>query len=265
MKYVDIHCHLGFPDYDSDRGELISEMQKNEIAAISVGVDFETSKKEVELANKYENVFACVGQHPENIKGGFDERIKKLAKEPKVVAIGECGLDYFRLGENGEEIKELQKKLFKSQIELALEVEKPLMLHIRPSDKISYDAYFESLEILESYNKIHGSKLKGNAHFFVGNTEVLKRFLGLGFTVSFAGVVTFTHEYDEAIKFVPINMIMSETDAPFVAPVPFRGKRNEPTYVIEVVKKLAEIRGEKVDVLNKAILQNFRRVFLNKK
>ena len=163
--------------------------------------------------------------------------------------------------ENSKETKKLQKKLFEAQIDLALEVGKPLMLHIRPSDKISYDAYFDSLEILESYNKIHGSKLKGNAHFYVGNTEILKRFLDISFTASFSGVVTFTHEYDEAVKFVPLNMIMSETDAPFVAPVPFRGKRNEPAYVVEVVKKLAEIRTENMYVLNDSIVENFKRVF----
>ncbi|OHA94560.1 MAG: hypothetical protein A3E02_02260 [Candidatus Zambryskibacteria bacterium RIFCSPHIGHO2_12_FULL_38_34] len=261
MKYVDIHCHLDFPDYDSDREGVLARMKENEVGAITIGVDFETSKKAVEIAKQNKNIWACVGQHPENMGDGFDERIEELAREPKVVAIGECGLDYFRLGENSKETKKLQKKLFEAQIDLALEVEKPLMLHIRPGDKIPYDAYFDSLEILESYNKIHGSKLKGNAHFYVGNTEILKRFLDISFTASFSGVVTFTHEYDEAVKFVPLNMIMSETDAPFVAPVPFRGKRNEPAYVVEVVKKLAEIRTENMYVLNDSIVENFKRVF----
>jgi TatD DNase family protein len=266
MKYIDIHCHLGFPDYDADREELISKMKKNEITAISVGVDFETSKKELKLANKYENIFACVGQHPENAKDGFDERISELAKESKVVAIGECGLDYFghrSLGESGlsEDYKNKQKKLFESQIDLALEVDKPLMLHIRPSDKISYDAYFDSLEMLESYNKIHGTKLRGNVHFFAGDVLVAKKFLDLGFTMSFTGVITFTHDYDEVIKYIPQNSIMSETDAPFVAPVPYRGKRNEPAYVIEVVKKMAEIKGESVEILNNSIINNAKRTF----
>src|SRR3989344_6103526 len=302
MKYVDIHCHLDFPDYDSDREGVLARMKENEVGAITIGVDFETSKKAVEIARQNKNIWACVGVHPkyatspltplldaregEHISlinnssipllspasrgraGDEVKEFKKLASHPKVVAIGECGLDYFAprsssgaRSEVGFREKDLQKKLFEMQIDLALEVEKPLMLHIRPGDKIPYDAYFDSLQILESYNKIHGSKLKGNAHFYVGNTEILKRFMDIGFIASFGGVVTFTHEYDEAVKFVPLDMIMSETDAPFVAPVPYRGKRNEPAYVTEIVKKLAEIRTENMYVLNDSIVENFKRVF----
>jgi TatD DNase family protein len=261
FEYFDIHSHLSFPDYDKDREELIEEMQKNKIATISVGVDFETSKKELELAEKYENIFACVGQHPENTKEGFDERILQLAENPKVVAIGECGLDYFRLPMEDTETKKIQKEIFEKQIELSLKVGKPLMLHIRPSDKISYDAYFDALEILESHAKTAGEKLRGNAHFFVGGMEVLKRFLSIGFTVSFAGVVTFTHEYDEYVRYAPLEMIMSETDAPFVAPAPFRGKRNSSLYIPEIVSVIARIRGEDLALVKKTLVENAVRNF----
>ena len=166
-------------------------MKEKKIGTISVGVDFETSKREVELAEKHENIFACVGQHPENVAGGFDERICALAENPKVVAIGECRLDYFRLTKNAEETKKAQKEIFEKQIDLSLKVDKPLMLHMR-SSKGSQDAYEDGLEILESYHKKSGGKLRGNAHFFAGNMDTLKRFLALGFTVSFTGVLTFT-------------------------------------------------------------------------
>ena len=265
FEYFDIHSHLSFPDYDADRQAIIAEMQKQKIATISVGVDFETSKKEVELAEKHENIWACVGQHPENLVGGFNERISKLAENPKVVAIGECGLDYFSptpyVGEISVEIKKAQKELFETQIELSVKVGKPLMLHIRPSDKINFDAYFEALEILESYHKKYGDKLKGNSHFFVGNIEVFKRFLNIGFTASFDGPITFVHEYDEVVKYAPLNMIMSETDAPFVAPAPYRGKRNSPLYVPEIVLAIAKIRDENLDLVKKTIVENAMRNF----
>jgi TatD DNase family protein len=261
FEYFDVHSHLSFPDYDADREEIIAEMKEKKIGTISVGVDFETSKKELELAEKHENIFACVGQHPENLAGGFDERIAELAKNPKVVAIGECGLDYFRLPDDSGQIKKMQKEIFEKQIELSLEVEKPLMLHIRPSDKIYFDAYFDALEILEGYKKIHGEKLRGNAHFFVGSVEVLKRFLAIGFTVSFAGVVTFTDEYNEVVRSAPLGSIMSETDAPLVAPAPFRGKRNSPLFVPETVKKISEIRGEDFDLVKKTLVENAVRNF----
>jgi len=207
---------------------------------------------------------------------GFNEvKFEKLIANPKVIAIGECGLDYFAprsssgaKSEVGFSVKQTQKKLFEQQIKFALKHDKPLMLHIRDdhqnfsSKNLGGQAYEDVLNILESYKKAEGGeKLRGNVHFFAGSKEIAKRFLDLGFTMSFTGVVTFTHDYDEVIKFLPKEAIMSETDAPFVAPVPYRGKRNEPTYVIEVVKKLAEIRGEDVATLNTQIIENFKRVF----
>ncbi|KKP72912.1 MAG: Hydrolase, TatD family [Candidatus Nomurabacteria bacterium GW2011_GWB1_35_20] len=175
-------------------------------------------------------------------------------KDPKVLAIGECGLDYFHM-EAGS--IEKQKKAFIEQIELANEINKPLMLHIRnnPKDK-KIDAYVDVLEILKKY-----SKVKGNVHFFAGSIENAKDFLNYGFTLSFTGVITFTHDYDEIIKNTPLDMIMSETDSPYVAPVPYRGKRNEPSYVKEVVKKIALIKNLPEEEITKAIIANAKRVF----
>jgi len=134
------------------------------------------------------------------------------------------------------------------------------MLHIRPSKK-SQDAYLDAIGILESYKKEAGEKLRGNVHFFAGNTGVAEKFLDLGFTMSFTGVITFTHDYDEVIRYIPQNSIMSETDAPFVAPMPHRGRRNEPVYVEEIVKAISRIRAEDFDTVRETLKNNAIRVF----
>lgn len=254
MKYIDIHCHLDFPDYEPDKEELFARMVEQDVGSITIGTDLESSKRAVKIAEENDNIWACIGTHPHEVsKSHFDTKeFEKLVASPKVVGIGECGLDYFRLGDESK--KENQKKIFVEQIEFALKYDKPLMLHCR-------DSYDDVLDILEVYKKAEGDKLRGNSHFFAGNIEQAKRFLEIGFTMSFTGVITFTHDYDKVIKYLPQDMIMSETDAPFVAPVPHRGKRNEPVYVIEVVKKLTEIRGEEIEKLNNGIMENCKRVF----
>ncbi|TAK57070.1 TatD family deoxyribonuclease [Patescibacteria group bacterium] len=259
FKYVDIHSHLQMSEYDSDREAVLMRMKEAGVATIVVGVDYETSLQAVEMAERNENIYACVGLHPkDNLTEVFDvEAYRKLVQNPKVVAIGECGLDFFRLeGNSGkvEEIKAQQKKLFIQQIELAIETDKPLMLHCR-------DAYREVLDILIPYKKQVGDKIRGNVHFFAGDVATAREFIELGFTVSFTGVVTFARNYDEVIRSIPLESILSETDAPFVAPAPYRGKRNEPAYVVEVVKKLAEIRSEDPEKVRTQLLENVRRVF----
>lgn len=273
FEYIDIHSHLNFPDFDKDREDEIERMQNEKIATIAIGTDYQSSTACLELAEKYQNIFACIGQHPGNLTHDsvYDERLEQLADNKNVVAIGECGLDYFRLtptpSEGNEDkaivtsdLKMIQKTVFEYHIDLALTLDLPLMLHIR-SSKDSQDAYNDALDILEHHAKINGEKLRGNAHFFAGDMGVLRRLLGIGFTVSFTGVVTFARDYDEVIKAVPLEMIMAETDAPFVAPVPHRGKRNSPLYVPEVVKKIAEIRDESETVVKKAIRDNTLRMF----
>jgi TatD DNase family protein len=183
-----------------------------------------------------------------------------------VVAIGECGLDYFHIVDQKSntknqnhkakiiDIKNKQKEVFKKHIELALELDKPLMIHCR-------DAYPDVLEILNSYFLIHNSKLRGDIHFFAGNWETAQKFLDLGFYLSFTGVITFTHDYDEVIKKMPLGRLMIETDAPYVAPAPYRGKRNEPLFVAEVAKKIAALRGLIYDEVAVATVANARNLF----
>jgi TatD DNase family protein len=252
VNYIDIHSHIDFKDFDHDRNEVLKRMKENSVATIVVGTDLESSKRAVQLANENEHIFACVGAHPhDDMNFVFDEKdFEEFIKNPKVVAVGECGLDYFRLPENIEVEKSRQKKEFIKQIEFAIKHGKPLMLHIR-------DAYEDIYEILRNYKE----KVRGNIHFFAGSLEWAKKFIDLGFTLSFTGVITFARDYDEAIKNIPLDKLHAETDSPFVAPIPYRGKRNEPTYVTEVVKKIAEIRGEDFEKVRTQLLENARNIF----
>ena len=267
-KYIDIHSHVNFKAFDEDRDEIIRRALENDTWVINVGTQADTSRVAVEIANQYpEGVYAIIGLHPihtgasyhdiqELGEGGkeftsrgevFDKELyRELLKSKKVVGIGECGLDYYRC--TPESISK-QKENFISQIELANEFNKPLMLHIR-------NAYHDALEILKKY-----SKVKGNAHFFAGTSEEAKAYLDFGFTLSFTGVITFTDDYDEIIRNTPLDMIMSETDSPYVTPVPHRGKRNEPSYIREVVKKIAEIKNMPEEEVAEAMMANAKRIF----
>jgi len=282
-NYIDIHNHVNFKVFDEDKGEVIKRALDNDTWLINVGTQLDTSKKAVEIANQYkEGVYAIIGLHPihtgasyhdekELGEGGkeftsrgeiFDkDAYRELLKNKKVVGIGECGLDYYRCT---PESKSRQKKAFIEQIELANEFNLPLMLHIRnnPENKTN-NAYKDSLEILKKYSKVdprHGGA-RGDVHFFAGTLEDAKAFLDFGFTLSFTGVITFTEDYDEIIRNTPLNMIMSETDSPYVTPIPYRGKRNEPSYVREVVKKIARIKNLSEQEVAEAIIANARRVF----
>ncbi len=261
-SFFDVHSHIHDKAFDEDREKLILEMESYGLRTITVGTDFEESKKAVALAEKYEHVYATVGLHPaDNPKEEFDiKKYTELSKHKKVVAIGECGLDYFRLKDDIENEKKRQKKIFKEQIEFAVKIDKPLMLHGRPS-KGSMDAYEDMLGILESEHKKHGKKLRGNAHFFVGNIEIAKRFIDIGFTMSFSGVITFTHDYDDVVRFIPLNMMHAETDSPYATPVPFRGQRNTPMYVQETVARIAVLREQHIEEVRIQLLENAKRVF----
>jgi len=251
-KFVDIHSHIHWKDFDADREKIIEQMTLEGILTIAVGTDLQSSKDAVVTAEKYRPVFACIGQHPSEKNVFDDDGFEKLVVNSKTVAIGECGLDYFRLeGESSEE-KKKQKELFIKQIEFSLKHNKPLMIHCR-------DAYNDTLEILESYAK--EGKLRGNAHFFAGSIIEAKRFLKIDFTLSFTGVITFTNDYNEVIQYAPLSNILSETDAPFVAPIPFRGKRNEPPFVVYVAKKIADIRKADEEDILPALVENARRQF----
>jgi len=278
-KYIDIHSHVNFKAFKEDGDAVIQRALDNDIWLINVGSQYSTSKRAVEIAHKYkEGVFAAVGLHPIHLEksyhedeeiGGeafisraeiFDrERYLELARDPKVVAIGECGLDYYHLNKDSVE---KQKKAFIEQIEMANEVDKPLMLHTRnnQNDK-SLNAYGDVLEILKKH-----AKIKGVSHCFAGSVGDMKNFVDLGFYISFSGNITYKQkagfpDYEEIIKATPLDKILTDTDSPYLAPVPYRGKRNEPIYVKEIVKKIAEIKNLPEEEVAKVIITNTRRLF----
>jgi len=252
MKYIDIHSHLCLSDYPVDQKVVIENMQKNSVGTIIVGSSLEDSIEVVKLAEQNENIWACIGVHPHEGKEPvfLEKEFEKIVISPKVVAIGECGLDYFKLVGDIELTKKKQKEIFIKQIEFAIKYDKPLMLHIR-------EAFDDALEILNNYK----GQVRGNLHFFTGKLIQAQKFIDLGFTISFVGLITYIHDFDKIIKTIPLESLQAETDAPFVPPVPHRGEKNEPSYVIEVYKKIAEIRGEDPEIVREQLLKNAKRVF----
>ena len=276
MRYFDAHCHMQFEAYDADREELIEKMRERGVAGVVVGCDAESSKLAVELAEKHEHLYASVGLHPNHES---DEQYdisyyRILASNLKVVAIGECGLDYFRPAVVDNEVKRKQQTLLKEQIELAAELDKPLIIHSRPT-KGTQDAYQDLIAILtEARTKSPFSddrikmgiprkgQLRGDIHFFVGGVPEMQELVALGFTVSFTAVITFARDYDEVIRAVPLASLLAETDAPYVPPTSrARGSRNDPLAVEDVVAKLVEIRGEDIEAFRGIILANARHLF----
>lgn len=245
---IDSHCHLQFPQYDADRDEVIKRTLAAGYGMVRVGTDLEMSRKAVELANRHSGLWASVGLHPnESLDKEFDiNAYKELAQDKKVVAIGEAGLDYYRTPEI--EKQRVQQERFRAQIFLAKELDKPLILHYRQS-------YDNIIEILKD------NPVRGVAHSFSGTWEVAQNFLDLGFYLGFNGIITFTKQYDDIIAKIPMDRILLETDAPYLAPVPYRGKRNEPLYMIEVAKKIAEIKETSVEEVAGQTTQNAAELF----
>jgi TatD DNase family protein len=263
MKYFDAHCHLQFEQYADDRDAVITRMEAQEIGALVVGTDAETSRAACELVQTRQDLYAAVGQHP-NHEGNeaFDEHLyRNLLMYPKTVAIGECGLDYFRPAEVTDEVKYTQKTLFEKHMHLAGSTGRPLMIHGRPS-KGSMNAYEDLISILATGKREYGDNLRANIHFFVGNAEIARYFFELDCTVSYTAVITFARDYDEAIRYAPLDSLLTETDSPYLAPVNRRGSRNDPLSVIDVVREISRIRGESEETVRLAILQIASRQFL---
>lgn len=274
-KYVDVHCHPNLAGLKENQDQVIQKMAEEAVVGIVVGTTLQSSREAVALAEKHAHLYATVGLHPnytqqeEFDRGAFSE----LLKHKKVVGVGECGIDYFRQSttkqgeESGDGWKEKQWDVFKHHVALALEHDKPLMVHCRPS-KGSMDAYEELADYLDSTVRSLGfaqegeqERVRGNMHFFVGDLAVAKRFWALGFTTSFTGVLTFTHDYDEVVRDAPLDMILTETDAPWAAPVPHRGEINHPVYVRHVLDAVANIKGISAEEAGEAVWATAQRVF----
>ena len=260
LRYFDAHCHIQFSQYDDDREEVMAAMEQQGIGGIVVGTNLGSSESAFELVRSSGSLWAAVGLHPNSAQEFEDiEEYRKLAIDPRVVAIGECGLDNFR-PEDPEATKQKQREVLEQHIQLAVEIDKPLMIHSRPS-KGTMDAYRDFIDILRSYKQEHGEKLRGDMHFFVGGIDEARDLIDLGFTLSYTAVLTFARDYDDVVRFAPLSSLITETDSPYVAPPPNRGKRNDPRAIPAVVEAISGIRGEDLETVRVQILQNAQQLF----
>lgn len=254
MFFVDAHAHLYDEKYNGRENEVIAHAKQYGVERIICAAsDIEKSKKCIEIASKYEGVYATVGVHPEDASGFSEEtvqKLRKLAKHEKVVAIGEIGLDYYWK----EVSHDVQKEAFISQLKLANELNLPVVIHVR-------EATGDMIEILKTHKNL--LKNGGIIHCFNKNWEVAKLFLELGLCLSIGGALTFpnSHKLCEAVANIPLNRLMLETDCPYMAPVPLRGTINEPMNVIIVAENIAKIKGISVEEVQRATTENALRVF----
>ena len=248
---IDIHAHYDDDAFDSDRDELLTSLfnDKGVSKIINAGCNIETSLFAIKLAEKYDNIYATVGFHPSDVDK-FDEasfeKMKELIKHEKVVAIGEIGLDYHWVSDN----KDKQKAVFRKQLELAIENDMPVVIHER-------DAVADCLEIVLDYN------VKGVFHAFSGSKETAKILIDRGWYISFPGTVTFKnakHPVENAL-FLPEDRILTETDSPYLTAHPFRGKRNDSSYMRYTLEKIAEIRGTSFEHIEQITEENAKRLF----
>lgn len=274
---IDTHCHLDFPEFTQDLDAVITRAVAAGVERIiTIGTSLESSRAAIELAIRHPNVFATVGLHPTSIEENmldFIEEVKALAQHPKVVAIGECGLDFYRLPDSekqdivesafgsitlggveaelkSESLKAAQAAAFEQQLELAVQLGKPVVIHQR-------DSWNETLDILKQYS------VRAVMHCFTGSVAELGEVLALGHNVSFTGIATFKNATDvrAAAKVVPADRVMVETDAPYLAPVPHRGKRCEPAYVRLTAEAIAKERGVSLDDFARTTTANAERFF----
>ena len=248
----DTHAHYDDERFDADREALLASMpEKNVGLIVNPGCDLPSSRVAVELAGKFDFVYAAVGIHPENCADFEPEQIEKLrelAKEPKVVAIGEIGLDYY-WAENPP--KDLQQMVLRRQLLLAQELRLPVIIHDR-------DAHGDTMAIVREFPQV-----RGVFHCFAGSAEMARELIGMGWMLSFNGAATFKNarKAPEVIAAVPLEKLMIETDAPYLTPVPHRGERNDSSYVRFVAEKIAEIKGLSPEEVERVTWENGRRFF----
>lgn len=260
--YVDSHAHLEMEQFDADREAMIARAQEagvTTIVAIGSGTGPGSLDCGIQLAERFPFIYATIGIHPHEAKLASEsdfEELAQLAKRTRVIAWGEIGLDYFY----DHSPRDIQQQVFLRQLQLANAAKLPIVIHCRPSDG-SDDAWEDCLTILDEHWKATG--LGGILHCFTGMESHAKRALDMGFMISFAGNITFpkAQQIRDAAKDVPLDRILIETDSPFLAPIPHRGKRNEPAFVIETARKLGEIRNLSGEEMGTRTADNFYRFF----
>ncbi|HKL76030.1 MAG TPA: TatD family hydrolase [Halanaerobiales bacterium] len=253
MELVDTHAHLDFPRFDKDRKEVIKRAIDGGVKIIvNIGSSMTSSRNSVELSRRYNEIYSVVGIHPHNADSfnlNISKKLKSLSENKKVVAIGEIGLDFHY--DNSP--REKQKQAFRAQLRLAKSLDLPVVIHTRDADE-------ETLEILKEEN---ADKIGGIMHCFASDKKMAREILDLGFYIAFGGLITFKNlnNLREVVKEVPINKILVETDAPYLTPDPYRGKRNEPLYVKYVAEKISEIKGLSKEEIAKKTTQNAKKVY----
>lgn len=250
---VDSHAHLDAPQFDEDREEVIQRAREAGVEWIlTIGATLAESRKTVEIAEQYEKILAAVGVHPHEAKEVTEDvykQLKDLAQSEKAVAIGEIGLDFYR----NLSPKKAQDEVFRRQIQLARELGLPVIVHDR-------DAHREIMEVFQSEK---AWEVRGIIHCFSGDYQMAKEAMDMGFCISISGIVTFQNasSLQEVVKKLPLEGLLIETDCPYLAPVPLRGKRNEPAYVQYTAAKVAQIKGMEVSKLEEVTSENFLRFF----
>ncbi|MBO8138142.1 MAG: TatD family hydrolase [Desulfotomaculum sp.] len=253
MKLIDSHAHLDDERFNEDREQVIERAQKNNIiAVINIGHDIQSSLQSIQLAEKYSFIYSAVGVHPHDAKDvpeDYLQQLENMCRCDRVLAVGEIGLDYYY----DLSPRDVQKKVFVNQLNLAKKLSKPVIVHLR-------DAYGDFLDIMQ---KERLEPITGVMHCFSGSWEVAKECLEMGFYISFAGPVTFKNadRLREVASRVPLDRLLIETDCPYLTPVPYRGKRNEPAYVKHVAEQLAAVKGIPVNELTEAVINNAERLF----
>ena len=258
MPFIDSHCHLDFPELAENLPDVLAQMRHNDvIGALCVSVNLAGFPRVLTLAEQHPNIYASVGVHPD-YKGAPDyegmrepdtARLVELARHPRVIAIGETGLDYFRLKGN----LEWQRTRFRNHIRAARECGKPLIIHTR-------EAAADTLRIMAEEN---AAEAGGVMHCFTETWEVADAALAMGFYISFSGIVTFKNakQIKEVAQRTPLERILIETDAPYLAPAPHRGKLNQPAYVKHVAEEIAVLRGVSAEEIGGSTTENFKRLF----
>jgi TatD DNase family protein len=263
---IDAHCHLNFNKFEHDYDQIIKTAKAAGVKQIiNVGTQISSSKLAVELADKYEGLYAIVGVHPhhaDKTSSNWLSELKKLTQHPKVIAIGECGLDYYNYKSNGIVDPDVQKEIFLKQLELSHKAKLPLQLHSR--DEM---ARAEALEMLISHKNLLQSP-PGMFHCMAGSKESLKSALELGFYIGFDGNITYSGippgepvDLKELVKYTPLDRIIIETDSPYLTPVPHRGERNEPKYAIIIAEVIATIKGVSFEEVAEQTDKNVAAIF----
>lgn len=261
---IDVHCHLNFHAFEKDCDEVIKKALADGVSKIiNVGTSIESSQKAVELAKRYKNLYAIVGVHPhhaDKVQDDFIDELERLAKQKKIVAIGETGMDYYSYKSNGVADPKVQEEIFREQIELSIKLKLPLQIHNRLAGK-------DILEVLKYY-KSELLDPPGMFHCMSGDVEFLRKVLDLGFYVGFDGNITYegiakgeNTTLSELVKYAPIDRIVTETDSPYLTPAPHRGVRNIPSYVILVGKFIAEIKALSATYVKETTVENAEKIF----